>query len=432
MDTEGIPVIPAGRAVEERYRRETPTSAALMRQAAASLPGGNTRTTSFHPPYPVVIERGDGPWLFDVDGRRYIDLFGNGLSLIHGNNYGPAREAIQGALSSGMAWSGASRAQIEFAEALCRRIAPLELVRFTNSGSEATMLAVKAARKLTGRTLIVKAIGAYHGSYPDLEAGLYGHGDLKGRALVGPFNDLAAFERIMAREGSRVAAIVIEPVLVTGRVTAPADGFLTGLQALARRHGALTILDDCLMLRLAVGGSSERFALEPDLIVLGKFLGGGTPLGAFGGSRKLMSIFDPTQPGCLFHGGSFNGNPIGCTAGLVTLRDLTADRISRMDAVISRLRGALERRAAELGLAVVFTGFGSVMGIAFTADPARHEDAPSVLGLAALFHLACANEGVLIGPGGIFAASTAIDETVLGEAIERIGRALETMADVAI
>jgi glutamate-1-semialdehyde 2,1-aminomutase len=219
---------------------------------------------------------------------------------------------------------------------------------------------------------------------------------------------------------------------VTGRVTAPTSGFLAGLQALARRHGALTILDDCLMLRLAVGGSAERFGLEPDLIVLGKFLGGGTPLGAFGGSRKLMSIFDPTQPGCLFHGGSFNGNPIGCSAGLVTLRDLTAERISRMDAGISRLRSALEQRAAELGLAVVFSGLGSVMGIAFSADPARHEDALSVLGLASLFHLACANEGVLIGPGGIFAASTAIDEAVLGKAIERIGKALESIAGVSI
>jgi glutamate-1-semialdehyde 2,1-aminomutase len=403
-----------------------------MREAAASMPGGNTRTTSFHPPYPVVLQRGDGPWLFDVDGRNYIDLFGNGLSLIHGNNYGPTREAIQGALANGSAWSGASRIQIEFAETLCQRIAPLELVRFTNSGSEAAMLAVKAARQITGRTHIVKAVGAYHGSYPDLEAGLYGHGDLTGRAFAAPFNDLAAFERIMAQHGSNVAAIVVEPVLVTGRVTTPSAGFLTDLQRLARRHGALTILDDCLMLRLAVGGSAERFGLEPDLVVLGKFLGGGTPLGAFGGSRKLMSIFDPTQSRCLFHGGSFNGNPIGCTAGLATLRHLTAERIAGMDAATSRLRSALQKRAGELRLAVVLTGLGSVMGIAFSADTARHEDAPSVLGLASLFHLACASEGVLIGPGGILAVSTAHDEAVIGQAIERIGKALETMAGIAI
>ena len=181
--------------IEERYRRDTPTSAALMGRAAAVLPGGNTRTTSFHPPYPVVIERADGPWVWDVDGHRYVDLFCNGLSLIHGNNYGPSREAIQAVMQRGTAWSGASRDQIAYAELLVGRIKALELVRFTNSGSEAGMLAVKAARHVTGRPYILKSFGAYHGSYPDLEAGLYGQGDLQGRALVAPFNDLGSYER---------------------------------------------------------------------------------------------------------------------------------------------------------------------------------------------------------------------------------------------
>jgi len=242
--------------IEDRYRRETPTSAALMAQAAGALPGGNTRTTSFHPPYPVVIERADGPWLWDVDQRCYLDLFCNGLSLIHGNNFPPARTAISDAIQRGTAWSGTSRDQIAYAELLRDRIEALQLLRFTNSGSEAGMLAVKAARHITGRPYIVKAVGAYHGSYPDLEAGLYGQGDLVGRALVAPFNDLGRFESVMARHGRDVAAIVIEPVLVTGRVVPPAPEFLSGLQSLARRHGAITILDDCLMLRLAMGGSA--------------------------------------------------------------------------------------------------------------------------------------------------------------------------------
>ena len=185
--------------IEVRYRRETPGSAALMHRAAAVMPGGNSRTTSFHPPYPVVLERGDGPWLWDVDKRRYVDLFCNGLSLIHGNNYSPAREAIQSAMQRGTAWSGASREQIAYAELLCERIEAMELLRFTNSGSEACMLAVKAARHITGRPYILKSVGAYHGSYPDLEAGLYGRGDLEGRALVAPFNNIA---QLRARDGA--------------------------------------------------------------------------------------------------------------------------------------------------------------------------------------------------------------------------------------
>ncbi len=422
--------MPARSAIEDRYRRATPGSAALMREAAAVMPGGNTRTTSFHPPYPVVIERGEGPWLIDVDQRRYVDLFQNGLSLVHGNAYGPARAAIETALGRGTCWSGASREQIRFAELLCDRIRPLELVRFTNSGSEAGMLAVKAARRVTGRPYILKAVGAYHGSYPDLEAGLYGQGSLAGRAFVAPFNDLDAFERIMAEHGPEIAAIVVEPVLVTGRVVPPAPGFLSALEALARRHGALSILDDCLMLRLAVGGSAEKFDLHPDLVVLGKFLGGGTALGAFGGSRDLMAIFDPTRPRPLFHGGSFNGNPVGCAAGLATLSDLTAERIQVMDQAAAALREAIATRAASLGLKVTVSGIGSVAGIAFAADPQRHEDDPSVLGLASLFHLACANEGVLIGPGGIMSVSTVHDAAAMSAAIEGISKALGALADL--
>jgi glutamate-1-semialdehyde 2,1-aminomutase len=417
-------------AIEERYRRETPSSAALMRKAAAVMPGGNTRTTSFHPPYPVVIEHGNGPWVWDVDQRRYVDLFCNGLSLIHGHNHAPSREAIQTVTQRGTAWSGASREQIAYAELLRDRIKSLELLRFTNSGSEACMLAVKAARHVTGRPYILKSVGAYHGSYPDLEAGLYGQGDLQDRALVAPFNHLASYERVMAEHGDKVAAIIIEPVLVTGRVVPPAPGFLNDLQALARRYGALCILDDCLMLRLALGGSAEKFALQPDLVVLGKFLGGGTTLGAFGGSREIMKIFDPTRQGAVFHGGSFNGNLIGCAAGMATMRDLSAERIATMDAGSLRMRTALARAADEVGLDIILTGMGSVTGIAFAADPKRHEDDPSALGLASLFHLACANEGVLIGPGGILSVATAHDAGALSHAIAGLSAALKAVAEL--
>jgi glutamate-1-semialdehyde 2,1-aminomutase len=293
------------------------------------------------------------------------------------------------------------------------------------------MLAVKAARRITGRPCILKSVGAYHGSYPDLEAGLYGMGDLDGRAFVASFNDIASYERVMALHGGQVAAIVIEPVLVTGRVVAPHPEFLTALESLARRYGALTILDDCLMLRLAVGGSAEKFGLQPDLVVLGKFLGGGTPVGAFGGSRKHMQIFDPCQRGPVFHGGSFNGNPIGCAAGQVTLRHLTAERIAAMDAAGLRIRTALAQRAGAVGIDVIMSGIGSVAGIAFAADTKRHEDDPSALGLASLFHLAALSEGVIIGPGGIITVSTAHDEAAVAHAIGGLSRALETTAELA-
>jgi glutamate-1-semialdehyde 2,1-aminomutase len=415
-------------AIELAYRNLTSKSADLMARAARVMPGGNTRTASFYPPYPVVIERGDGAWVWDVDGRRYVDMFANGLSLIHGHNYPPVRQAIESALLRGTAWAGASRDQIAYAEVLTERLPSMERLRFTNSGSEAGMLAVKAARSVTGRPYVLKFTGAYHGSYPDLEAGLYGQADIPGRALTAPFNDIEAVERVLSARGHEIAAIVIEPVLVTGRVVAPLPGFLTQLQALARRHGALTLLDDCLMLRLAVGGSAAKFGLQPDLTMLGKFLGGGTPFGAVGGRADIMERFNPTAPGCLFHGGSFNGNPIGCAAGLATLRDLTAARIAAMDARRQRIADALLKRSQELGLDIELSGFGSVAGIAFAADPSRHEDDPSALTLGPLFHLACANAGVLLGPGGIIALSTVHDETATSAAIAGMSAALGVMA----
>jgi glutamate-1-semialdehyde 2,1-aminomutase len=417
--------------IERAYRQATPQSAELLERAARVMPGGNTRTASFYPPYPVVIERGDGPWVWDVDGRRYVDMFCNGLSLIHGHNYAPVRDAIEAALPRGTAWAGASRDQITYAELLTHRLPAVERLRFTNSGSEAGMIAVKAARHFTGRPYLLKFTGAYHGSYPDLEAGLYGQADIPGRALTARFNDIEDIERVMSKQGQEIAAIVVEPVLVTGRVVAPEPGFLSQVQSLARRYHALMILDDCLMLRLAVGGSAAKFALQPDLIILGKFLGGGTPFGAVGGRADIMEMFNPTKSGCLFHGGSFNGNPIGCAAGLATLRELTAERIAAMDARRQQIHDALFARARELGLDIELTGVGSVAGVAFTADPNRHEDDPSALGLGPLFHLACANAGVLLGPGGIIAQSTVHDDVATSAAIAGLTAALSSVAELS-
>ena len=419
---------PISDAVLARYLERTLRSREAMVRAARVMPGGNTRTTTFHPPYPQVFASGAGATLTDADGNRQIDLFQNGLSLIHGHAH-PALVALAGeVMAGGSAWSGASERQIAYAAYLLERLGVDGTVRFANTGSEAGMLAVKLVRARTGRPLILKFRHAYHGSYPDLEAGLYGAGDVEGRAVIAEFDDIASVEAALVRHEGRIAAVMIEPVLFTGRVSAPEEGFLAEVERLARAVGAMTILDDCLMLRLAPGGSTERFGLAPDLIVLGKFAGGGTPLGAVIGRGDTLGSLDPTRPGALFHGGSFNGNVLGCALGHAALEMLDAPAIAALDAAAETIERMVSVHAQAHSMDVSITRAGSVCGIAFPGDIVRHEDDPAAMGLSAIFHLAAANEGVLLGPGGLIGTSTALDPEMARTAAAALCRAFDTLA----
>jgi glutamate-1-semialdehyde 2,1-aminomutase len=407
----------------ERYLERTPRSAALMERARAAMPAGSTRTFGYFDPYPMVFERGEGVHLWDVDGHRHIDFTYNGLSLIHGHAYPPVLEALRTVLPRGTAWPGSSIDQIEFAELLCRRIPHTEQVRFTNTGTEATMLGVKLARHATGRPLIVKFRGAYHGSYDDLEAGLYGIGELEGRTLLGDFGDISSFERVFAAHADEIAAVVIEPILFTFRVIPPPENFLSELIDLAHQAGILAVLDDCLMFRLAEGGSAERYGLHPDITCLGKFVGGGLPVGAIASTEELMSIFDPAHPRAVYHGGSFNGNPLGCAAGKVAMERLTATEIQRMDAQAERLAAALAAASESAGVPLEISGDGSILGVHVIGDDGKTDHA-----LSRRFHLAAINRGVYFGQDGEFALATPFTDDDVTEAIELLELALADLA----
>lgn len=413
--------------IESDYRQRTPRSAEANGRAREVMPGGSTRTFGYHAPYPLAFEHGEGPYLFDVDGHRYIDLIYNGLSLIHGHAYPPVVKAVRDAMARGSAWPGLSEEQIAFAELLVGRIAAIERVRFANTGTEAAMLAVKIARAVTRRPLVLKAWAGYHGSYDDLEAGLAGQGEIPGRTLLAHFGDIGSFARVLEERGDEVAAVVLESVVFTGVVTPPPPGFLNEVQQLAKRAGALFVLDDCLMLRLAVGGSAERFGLEPDLVVLGKFVGGGMPVGVVGGNEGLMSCLDPTQEGGIYHGGSFNGNLLGSVAGRVAMEDLTADRIAEMDRHLAALAEALPAMAAESGVPLSVASAGSVLGVYLRPDvppPTTNVDTP----LQRAFHLSCLNNGVYLGPHGECAMATVISSEVVEDLIERFRHAMASVA----
>jgi glutamate-1-semialdehyde 2,1-aminomutase len=406
-------------AITDQFTAQTGRSRALQERARAALPGGSSRTVGWHRPYPVVFERGEGPYLFDVDGRRYVDYLCNGLSLIHGHAYPPVVQALRETLDRGTALPQASRDQLEFAELLRDRLPHGDLVRFTGTGTEAAMLAVKVARAHTGRPIVVKAWDGYHGSFDDLEVGLGGREESPGRVALARFGDLADFERVLAEHSGQVACVILESVMFTGLVAPPPEKFLNHVQDLCRREDVLFVLDDCLMLRLAVGGSQERFGLDPDLTVLGKFIGGGLPVGAVVGRSEVMSILDPYRPDGIAHGGSFNGFLLGMVAGRVAMQELTADRIVAMEQAADTLRDQLPGLAARHGVPFSMTGFGSALGVYADEQAPASATERTNEELWQQLHLALLNNGMYLGAEGEMAMTTLtsnriVEETVAG------------------
>jgi glutamate-1-semialdehyde 2,1-aminomutase len=410
--------------IEAAYVGRTPTSEQLMERASRSMNRGLTRTLSWFAPYPVVFAQGSGAVLRDVDGNDYIDLFSNGLSLMHGHAYAPITAALESALRRGTAWPGSSTAQIEFAELLCTRVPGAQQVRFANTGTEATMLGVKLARAATKRPMIVKAWHGYHGSYDDLEAGLHGQGEMPGRVALATFGELETYVEALERHRGQVAAVVVEPVQYTGIVTTPPGGFLSQLRDLCRQAGVLFVLDDCLMFRLAEGGSAERFGIDADITCLGKWIGGGLPVGAITASAALMELFDPLGSDPLYHGGSFNGNPLGSVAGMIAVRDLTRAQIQRLDSLADRMRAAIHEAANAVGLPIRTSGIGSAFGLYVLQEPGGEIDWE----VSSLLHLAAVTHGVYFGSGGEFGLSTALDDGTAAAAIDGLRNAI---ADVA-
>ncbi|HUA32683.1 MAG TPA: aminotransferase class III-fold pyridoxal phosphate-dependent enzyme [Candidatus Binataceae bacterium] len=412
--------------IEERFRAATARSAALAARAERVMPGGDTRTTTFHRPYPLTMLRGEGPFLWDADGNRYVDLIGNYTSLVHGNAYPPIVEAVTKTVRGGTAWPARSEAAIELAELLCSRVESIERVRFCNSGSEAGMLAAQLARRLTGRKLIVMARYGYHGSYDDLELGLAGHDGEE--TLLGEFGDASSFERVLDERGKEIAAVFLEPVMGSAGVVTPPPGFLERVANATRKAGALFVIDEVITLRLDEGGAQKMLGVRPDITMMGKIIGGGFPVGAIGGSAEIMKAFDPSQRGAMFHSGTFNGNPVTCAAGAVSVRELTQARIDKMDAQAKRLAAELARIARDLELAFSVRQCGSLTNIFFTREPPPATIAREDSRAIANFHLAALNHGLFFAARGLIALSTVISDELLSEICER---AADAMADLA-
>lgn len=382
-------------------------SRALFDRAVAVLPGGNTRTTLFVPPHPPYAAHGEGYTLVDADGRRLLDLHANYTSLVHGHAHPALVEAAADAVRAGSSFGLPTEAEVELAETLCERVSAVERIRFTNSGTEAVMMAIRAARAFTGRPRVLRFDGAYHGTYDavvsDLSPGVTD--GVRGDVTCTPFDDPDAFVRAMDAHGSELACVLLDLMPNRAGLRRASRAFARLVREETHRRGILLVLDEVITFRLARGGLHERYGVEADLVTFGKIIGGGFPVGAFGGRADVMAVFDPTREPHVPHGGTFSANPVTMRAGLAALGLLDQPEIDRINALGERLRGELGR----LGLDVA--GSGSLLQI---VPGALQEDLWWRLYEA----------GVLVAPNGLATISTPMDEGAIEEVIACVARAL--------
>jgi glutamate-1-semialdehyde 2,1-aminomutase len=345
---------------------------------------GTTRVTIERDPIPRYMERGEGAYLFDLDGRKFLDLNGNFTTLIHGHRFEPVIEAVTRQLQSGTCFANPTLAEINLAELICDRVPGVETIRFVNTGSEAVMFAIKAARAFTGRPAIAKIEGAYHGAYDWVEVSQASTPDNWGapeepaavpyyrgmpasvvsEVVTLRFNEAAQAETLIAKHADRLAAIVLDPMPSRAGLIAPTREFIAAIHAAAQRHGVLIIADEVLSFRQGYEGASARHGLKPDLFTLGKIIGGGMPIGAIAGRREVMSMFDatgrrPTVP----QGGTFSANPLSMVAGFASMLALDHAAFKHLETLGDRLRALLDAAIARHGAPFTVSGAASLFRI---------------------------------------------------------------------
>ena len=388
----------------------------LFRRAQEIIPGGVNspvrayRSVGGNPPF---IARGEGSHIFDVDENEYIDYVGSWGPLLLGHRHPVILEAVERALAIGTSFGAPTAQEVELAEAICDAVPSIEMVRLVNSGTEATMSAIRVARGFTGRDLVVKFEGCYHGHVDSLlvKAGsgmaTLGIADTRGvpkafcdTTIALPFNSIDALEAAFRAHGDRIAAVIVEPVVGNMGCVPPLSGYLEGLRRITAQHGALLIFDEVMTgFRVAFGGAQQRYGIRPDLTTLGKVIGGGLPVGAYGGRRDIMSQVAPAGP--IYQAGTLSGNPLAVAAGLATLRHLKAH---------PEIYDQLEERAAALCAGapedITVNRVGSMFTFFFVSQPVTDYESAKRSDTArfARFFRAMLEQGVYLAPSQFEAA----------------------------
>lgn len=395
--------------------RPTSRTAGLVARAEDLFPGGvNSPVRAFRAVdrAPLLLERGNGPYVWDVDGRRYIDYIGAWGPAILGHGHPAVIDAIVTAARDGLALGATHPLEIELGEAIRRAMPSVERLRFTSSGTEAVMSALRLARAATGRELIVKFAGGYHGHADGLlvEAGsgvmtnaIPGSAGVPeataAQTVVLPYNDPSSVTRAFDEHKGRIAAVIVEPVAANIGIVPPAPGFLEHLRERTRADGAVLIFDEVITgFRIGPGGAQAHFGVRPDLTTLGKIIGGGMPIGAYGGRADLMKLVAPAGP--VYQAGTLSGHPLSMAAGIATLAALDADRYTALEEVARTLAAGLDAAAREAGRTVTVSRVGSLLTVFFRPTPPidAAEALASDRAAFARFFGAMLDRGILLPP----------------------------------
>jgi glutamate-1-semialdehyde 2,1-aminomutase len=405
-------------------------SEVLFERARRLIPGGvNSPVRAFKAVggTPLFIRKAEGARMWDADGKPYIDYVGSWGPMIHGHAWKPVVDAISEAARRGTSFGAPCAQEVELAERVVRMVPSIEKVRFVSSGTEATMSALRLARGFTGRRKILKFDGCYHG-HADALLVAAGSGvatlGIPGSAgvpegtvadtLVAPYNDIAAVERVMAAHGPDLAAVIVEPVAGNMGCVAPREGYLAGLRDLTRDAGALLIFDEVMTgFRVALGGAQAVFGGKPDITCLGKIIGGGLPVGAYGGRAEIMDHIAPDGP--VYQAGTLSGNPLAMAAGCVTLEALArSGAYEKLEATAARLHGGLMEAVYSSDVKATINRVGSMITLFFTPGPVTDYASAktSDTGLYARFFHAMLEQGVYLPPAQFEAAFVSLAHTV--------------------
>ncbi len=435
-------------SVKKIYADARPNSRRLHTEACKYMPGGDTRTATFFLPFPNFIKYGDGAYMYDEDGFKLLDFQNNYTSLIHGHAHPETVEAVREQIAKGSAYTAPFEKQIELSAILTQRFPSVDMIRYTNSGTEANMHALRIARAYTGKAKIIKTEGGYHGTTDVFEASVDPNIKKAGTldqikvipesrgvsenalkdVLVVPFNDIERTRKMIEEHYRETACIIIEPIMGSAGQITPDLEYLKFLREITAQYHIVLIFDEVVTGRLSLGGAQKFYGVTPDLTTMGKIIGGGTPVGAFGGKQEIMQMYDPREKK-MYHSGTFNGNAVTMAAGLATMKAYNQEAVDYVNGLGTLFKEGVLKIYDKLGLNMKISGTGSIYNILFTDKEVKnyrdvasaHEELNKVLYMSLL------TKGIFDAERGMFCMSTAMTKEDIRFGLDTLETSLREM-----